>query len=242
MIGDARIAEGLRRQRRVRAALLAEGAAHVGWKAGFGAAASRQVLGIDLPLIGFLTDRTVLPSEPAEGVTVGIGTWTRPIAEAEIAVRMARDVPADADPEQVLAAVGWIGPAIELADIDLVPAPDAVADILEGDIFHRRVLFGPSRATPAGWPVDAAPRAGIRHRPVDGPPSDLEVVDVEDLPGSTSEVLLTCAAAADAVGPGLRAGDLVILGSVMPPVPLSPGDRFSYRLDGAPELVVDLVA
>jgi len=234
---DVRIVEGTSRQREMRAQLLADGAQHLGWKVGFGAAASRRTLDINDPLIGFLTDRTLLPPGPGDGPSVALGEWTRAIAEAEIAVRLGADLPPDASRAQALAAVASVAPAIELADIDITPGPEAVSDILAGDIFHRVVIIGDARATPHGWPAGEL-RAHVVHAAADGEATEVDIDDVEATAGATAEILQACARAGALLGPGLRAGDIVILGSVLPPLPMVPGDRFSCTLLGVPRISV----
>jgi 2-keto-4-pentenoate hydratase len=105
----------------LRAQRLAAGEKPIGWKVGFGSPPMLEKLGIDRPVIGFMTDRNLLP----DGATVDIGDWTGPTFEAEIAVHFGPD--------------GEI--AIELADLD-VPPEDA-ARIMAGNVFHRHVLLGP---------------------------------------------------------------------------------------------------
>ena len=69
------------------------GAKRIGWKVGFGAPAAKEKLGIAMPLVGFLLDRAVLP----DGATVSLAGWTKPAAEPEIAIELARDVPEAAE-------------------------------------------------------------------------------------------------------------------------------------------------
>lgn len=233
---DARLIQGADLQRRARERMLADGARHVGWKAGFGAQASRETLAIDAPLVGFLTDRSVLPAD-GSAPPVDLGGWTRAIAEAEIAVRVGHDLPAEADESEVLAAVVAVAPAIELADIDIPPSAESVSAILAGSIFHRAVMLGEERATPGGWPAGEL-RVRVLHESADGVRTELEIDDVEAFPGTTGEVLRTCARMAGMVGPGLCAGDVVILGSVLAPIPMAPGDRFVHTLVGSPTLEV----
>lgn len=236
---DARIVHGAERQRTSRDRALAAGARHLGWKAGFGAQASRTTLGIDAPLVAFLTDRTVLQAD-GPTPTVALGDWTRAIAEAEIAVRLGVDVGADAGAEEVLAAVAAVAPAVELADIDIAPAPDAVSDILAGCIFHRAVMLGEERPTPTGWPAGEL-RVRVVHERSAGERTESTIDDVEAFPGTTEEVLRACARMAALVGPGLRAGDVIILGSVLAPLPMAPGDRFVHELVGSAPLRVEAV-
>src|SRR5919112_1211896 len=110
---------------------LAAGERAIGWKVGFGAPAAMEKLGTTQPLVGFLTDGTLL----ADGSSVEVGGWTAPILEAEIAVHVAADLGAGASPQDVREAIGGLGPAIELADIERPPADPE--EILAGNIFHR---------------------------------------------------------------------------------------------------------
>jgi 2-keto-4-pentenoate hydratase len=81
-IDDPRILHGMERQLRLRQDRLNAGERSIGWKVGFGAPAALERLQIDAPLIGFLTDKTLLSS----GSMVSIADWTKPAMEPEIAI------------------------------------------------------------------------------------------------------------------------------------------------------------
>lgn len=234
---DTRIAAGMVAQRALLEHMGADGAQVIGFKAGFGSTGAFELLRIDAPLIGFLTDRTLLASGPSAAVGAGasadLSGWHRPVVEAEVAVLLGRDLPADVAAEAALRAVSAVAPAIELADLDLTPSADAVTDILGGDIYHRHVLLGEQHGTPAGWPGTEL-RATVTHRSgvVGADEQTWEVADVEAVPGPTADVLVACARMAVALGRGLRRGDVVILGSVVPPVPMAPGESFRMELVG----------
>src|SRR5512140_1535856 len=95
------IKKGMAAQLATRRARIAAGEKPLGWKVGLGAPASMQKVGIDAPLVGFLMQRALLLS----GSTVSLQGWLRPVAEPEICVRMARDLPGGATAETALAAV-----------------------------------------------------------------------------------------------------------------------------------------
>jgi 2-keto-4-pentenoate hydratase len=234
---DARIGAGLAAQRTLFERFLAEGAAHIGWKTGFGSPTTLALLETDEPLIGFLTDRTLLTPAPGTDAPVSLAGWVRPMAEAEIAAILGEDLPADASPEQALAAIGAVAPAIELADVSFPPGADVVADILAGDIYHRHVLLGERHATPGGWRGSDL-FASVRYEPAQGEPVVTDVRDVELATGPAVAGLLACARAAAAMGPGLRRGDFVILGSVVPLVPIERGERFEVTLLDLPSIAV----
>src|SRR5262249_54368637 len=109
----------------------------LGWKVGLGAPATMQKMGLTAPIVGFLMQRAQI----ASGGTVSLKGYVKPVAEPEICVRMARDLQPGASADQTAATVKEIFPAIELADLDPVPAPDNLDAVLEGDIFQRHVIL-----------------------------------------------------------------------------------------------------
>lgn len=214
---DDRFAAGMREQLALRSERLAAGARPIGWKVGFNAPAAHANLGTDIPLVGFLTDRTVVP----DGATVSLAGWANPMLEAEIAVHLGRDVPGDATWEDVRGAIAGLGPAIELADLD--PPPTDVRAILAGDIYHRAVVLGPvdeSRST----------AEGIGGRVLRDAEEVAATDDPAALTGEVVEVVRATAEQLTACGELLRAGDVVISGSIVPPLPVAPGQRVAVEL------------
>jgi 2-keto-4-pentenoate hydratase len=226
---DDRLDVGMQAQTELLARGEADGAVQVGWKAGFGTTSWRETFALDAPLVGFLLDTTRTTS----GAEVAIGDWTTPRAEAELAVRMGRDVAGDTDPASVLAAVDAIAPAIEL--IDVSPAPEDANGVLSGNIFHRLWLTGEFETS----------RAGGRLEGLIGEVSTMgevlpPVTDVQATTGTAGEVLAEVARMAARHGRGLRAGDIVILGSIVPPAVIAPGGSIRYELSGYAPIGVDL--
>lgn len=215
---DERVTAGMREQLAVRDARVRDGARQIGWKVGFGAPAAMAALGLERPLVGFLLDAGVLP----DGATVPLAGWARPVLEPEIAVHLAADVPGDASVADVHAAVGGLSAAIELADVD--PPPTDVRTILAGDIFQRHVVLGP---------IDQGRRsgAGVSARLlVDG----TETGATDDPAALTGDLLVVVQRTAEllaACGERLCAGEVVLTGSVLPPLPLTPGQHVEVRVD-----------
>ena len=71
---DARVAEGMAAQLKWRAERLADGELPVGWKVAFSAPAAMERLGIEAPLVGFLTDKALVES----GSEYSLSGWTKP--------------------------------------------------------------------------------------------------------------------------------------------------------------------
>jgi 2-keto-4-pentenoate hydratase len=225
---DVRIDAGLSRQFDLRRKSLAEGARHLGWKMAFGAPAMLERLRLSAPAPGFLTDQTLL----ADGATVPVLGWTMPVVEFEIALHLGVDVIAGTGHAEARAAVAAIGPAIELADVDLAFSPDLVADIVAGNIFHRGVILGEPDSSRSG--VDLAGLVAT----VDNGTTTIEVTDLEALTGDYGMVVATVADLVARHGERLRAGDIIIGGSVVSPLPVPAPTTFVYSLKGFPPLTV----
>ena len=223
-MSDPRIERGMRAMLELRSSQLAAGARPIGWKLGFGTAAAFEQLRTDRPLVGFLTDRGLV----ADGASVPVGDWSAPMLEPEIAVHLARDLgPGD----DVRAAIGGLSAAIELADVDPPPAdPEA---ILAGNIFHRHVILGPvdrGRISTDGV-TGRLVRDGEEVASTDSP---------ETLTGRVADVLEAAAEALAAAGERLRAGDVVITGSAVPPLAVAPGEQVTAELGPLGSLTVTL--
>ncbi|MEZ5116355.1 MAG: fumarylacetoacetate hydrolase family protein [Candidatus Nanopelagicales bacterium] len=227
---DPRRERGMRAQSEFLRTRLADGARQVGWKAGFGSPQGLAALGLTAPLVGFLLDTGARSS----GATIDTSRWTKPVIEAEVAAVLAVDVPGDVAPSGVGAYVAGLVPALEVADVDLPPEdPEA---ILAGDIFQRAFVVGEQ---PGSGPVSGGlDCTGWVGRVTVGDEPEVEVVDLAALTGRFEDVLAQVARDAAAYGRGLLAGDVVLLGSIVPPVPVRPGDAVRYRLADHPELAL----
>jgi 2-keto-4-pentenoate hydratase len=221
---DPRVQRGMARQLQLRRRLLDHGARPIGWKLGLGTAAAMDKHAIAAPLVGFLTDRGV--REP--GREIEIGAWGSPTAEPEIAVHVGRDVPADGDQDAVTAAIGGLGVAIELVDL----GDGEVEDILAGDIFHRHVVLGPATQ---GVALDDL-RAEIR---LAG--ASQAVGDPLALVGGPVAALAHLASHLAAFGETVRAGEVLITGSIVPALPIAPGQRLEYHVEPLGELALEFV-
>jgi 2-keto-4-pentenoate hydratase len=218
-VNDRSIHRGLQRQLENRRRLLDQGGRRLGWKAAFGAPASLEQFGLDGPLVGFMTDRSIVESR----AEVDIADWTRAVAEPEIVVYLDDDLPAGADDGQVRSAIGAVGAAIELADI--FQPPDDIESALAVNVFHQSVILGEPDRSRSGADLSGL-EAQVR---VDG--AVIAVTrDVEALTGRIPRVLSHLSGLLAGHGEGIRAGDVVICGSVVPPFGLSSGTTFEFEL------------
>jgi 2-keto-4-pentenoate hydratase len=204
----------MQRQLELRRGRLAAGDEPLGWKVGFGAPAALAKLGISGPLVGFLTRAARLQS----GANLSLAGWTQPVAEPEIAVHIGRDLPGGADRESAAAAIAGISPAIEMADIT-APSDDP-EQVLSGNIYQRHVVLAGNTPARAGGSAHGLTCRVIRH--------GSEFARTTDPQANTGDWIVIVRHVADvlaAFGERLRRGEIIITGSVVPPLMIERGEE-----------------
>lgn len=107
------IDDGYAVQSELRRRYLAKGCRLAGWKAGLTSKAKMRQMGVDVPSIGFLTDRMARP----DGSAISVAGLVHPRVECEIAFVTAADLKGPGcTAAQVLAATDYVLPAIEIID------------------------------------------------------------------------------------------------------------------------------
>lgn len=182
-----------------------------GFKIGATTRQMQEYLGLAGPAAGFVPAASLRP----DGAELRFADFLAPGVECEVAVRLGRDLPpGPCTREQAAAAVEAVFPAIEIVerrygDLAELGTPTLIAD----QVFHAAGLIG---AAVADWRSIGlgATRGELR---VDGVVRG--VGHGRDLLGHPLEALawLAGSGAAAAFG-GLRAGQVVWLGSVTPPI------------------------
>jgi len=141
-------------------------------------------------------------------------------------------VSGNADRAATIAAIGALGPAIELADLN--PPPADVEAALAGNIFHRHVILGPADRSRAGARLDGLTGLVFRR--------GTQVARQEDLQaniGNIVDIVAHVAGTLAAYGEKLKRGDVIITGSIVPPPVIEPDEtEFAYTLDPMPQLSV----
>ena len=226
------IAKGMTAQLATRRARISAGEKPLGWKVGFGAPASMQKLGLTAPLVGYLMQG----AQVASGGSVSLKDWAKPVAEPEIAVRMARDLGAGAAADAVMASIESLQPAIELADLGPLPEPGNLDAVLAGDIYQRHVVLAPQAR--AGGSVEDLTSRLIRR----GTEAN-RTGDPEALTGKLLDIVAHVATVLSAFGEKLSAGDIIITGSITPPLMLEPDEtELRHAIDPIGEVSVRLRA
>jgi len=228
---DPRIKRGMEQQLRRRRELLATGGKPLGWKLAFGGPAALERLRINAPLVGFLMADAVV----ASGSTVSFAVWKKPAAEPELAVYLGKDLAPSADRKTTMNAIAGLGPAIELADVD--HPSDDVEGTLARNIYQRHVILGPRDATRAGGNLSSLNARVFRN--------GVEMANTSELEASTGELISIVGHVADLLahfGESLRAGEIIIAGSITPPIWVEAGETIGFHLEPQAPILIHFAA
>jgi 2-keto-4-pentenoate hydratase len=205
-----------------------------GFKIGATGSRMQEYLGLDGPAAGFMAIGNLYRS----GATVQFADFVRPGVECELAVRLVHDLPpGPCTSEQATAAVGDLFAAIEIVenrygDLKLLGTPTLIGD----QVYHGAAVLGDPG--PADWRgLDMATLRGRFF--VDGNQRDEGVG--ADLMGHPMNCLawLAASSVAAAFG-GLKAGQVVMLGSVTPPIWLTGPASVTVEFEPLPPVQVRL--
>jgi 2-keto-4-pentenoate hydratase len=228
---DPRIASGMKQQLLRRRELLQSGKKPLGWKLAFGAPASMQRLHTNAPIVGFLLADAVLRS----GATVSVAGWKKPAAEAEIAVYMGKDLGPRAGRDTTIDAIAGLGAAIEIADVDH-PSED-VEGTLVRNIYQRHVILTGCDTTYAGGKLTGLNALVFRN--------GVELANTPDFGALTGELIENVSHVANVLsffGETLRAGEIIIAGSITLPILVEAGETVGFQLEPLEPIIVNFAA
>jgi 2-keto-4-pentenoate hydratase len=228
---DPRIVSGMKQQLCRRREFEKSGKKPLGWKLAFGGPAAMERLHTNAPLVGFLMANAIV----ASGSTICVDHWKKPAAEPEITVYLGKDLAADATLEMTIAAIAGLGAAIEIADVDH-PSED-VEGTLARNIYQRHVVLSPCDAARAGGVL-----AGLHARVYR---NGAEIANTSDLQALTGELVLNVRHVARLLaifGETLHAGQIIIAGSITPPIWVESGGSVGFHLEPLEPISVTLTA
>ena len=210
-----------------------------GYKAAFTSEASRRAHQMDGPRWGYMYERNLIDIQAV--IPANFGAY--PGFDANLIVEVKDEGLADATtPLQALQHIESIVPFIELSDTMLTP-PVSGAALVATNLSFRGGIKGaeiPVQATPAF--VDALAHFTVRLVDDNQNGKLLGQAQGDTLMGQPLNVAIWLAQALKQAGITLKQGDLLSLGSLVPPLAPQPGMKLRLQylgLPGDPELQVE---
>jgi 2-keto-4-pentenoate hydratase len=223
--------EAYRVQLGVVARRVAAGERQVGWKVAQTSEATRRQFGFPEPVFGCLMEEGLRRS----GHAYGRDELVRPGCEPEVCVRLGAPLPAAADAASARRAIDALHPAFEIIELrGDIAAQKALA--IADNVAQKGVVLGDPAPLAEGLDlaatgcrvlINGGEAARGRGEAVLGDP----VNSVVWLAGKLAEF-----------GLSLRAGDLIMTGSITRMLPLSPGDRARAEFEGLGVVEVGIAA
>jgi len=182
-----------------------------GFKIGATGKRMQDYLGLSGPAAGFMTSGGVHHS----GAALRFADFLNPGVECEVAVRLVHDLPpGPCTPAEAQAAVGDLMAGIEIVenryhDLTALGTPTMIAD----QVFHAAAVLGAPATNWRGLDIPTL----VGRMSIDGEPREQGVA--ADLLGHPMNCLAWLAASpVAAVFGGLKSGQVIMLGSVTPPI------------------------
>lgn len=198
---------------------MAAGEQRLGWKIALNVPAVQKQLGISRPVTGYLTASGAVPPGGSHSMAGG----TRIGVEPEIAIHIDQDVPPGVEPEAARAAIGALGPAIEIVDIN--QPFDDLTSILAANVFQRGVVLGSAERSPAEqFPDQVAVRVTRNGR-------EAARADPNETFGELVSTVCLVAELLGCFGERLLTGDVIISGSLTEIVWVEPGDETRVTIE-----------
>lgn len=204
----------------------------VGWKIGLTSRAMQSQLGIDTPDSGMLLEDMVFPDD----AWVPAGRFIAPRVEAEIAFGLKADLSGQVSREDVLAATGWVAPALEILDSRILRSQDGrtrtIVDTVADNAANAGIVLGQARHAPGGFDLRWVGAILTRDGVVEETGLGAGVLD-----DPVTGMVWLCRRLAT-YGLGMAAGEVVLSGSFVRAVEAPSGSRFRADFGGFGEVSV----
>ena len=198
------VAEAYAVQDRLRGALVGRGERIIGWKAGFTNKAAQAAFQATEPVCAFLLASGVY----ASGAEIPTARFVQVVVEAEVAFLMREDLAGPGvTPPRALRAVEGALPALELVDFRFSGKPVAT-DVIADGVYANAIVLGAPLTDVSGLDLALEGLVYEHNGAIAATNTAAEVL------GSPLNSLSWIANHLGARGLGLRAGDIVMTGSV----------------------------
>ena len=198
---------------------LANGRKVIGWKIGLTSKAMQQALNITIPDSGVLLDDMAF----ADGATIPADRFIQPRIEAEIAFVMKAPLSGKASRAEILAATGYVTPALEILDTRIRRADPAtgrartIVDTIADNAANAGIVLGTQRHAPGAFDLRWVGAIIARNGVVEETGLGAGVLNDPVLG------IVWLAARMAAYGQWIEAGQVILSGSFIRPVECPPG-------------------
>jgi 2-keto-4-pentenoate hydratase len=194
-----------------------------GHKVGLSSKAMQEMMGVDEPDYGhLLSDMEVFSDHP-----VPAGKYCYPRVEVEVGFVLGDDLPGEGCTEQdVIDATEAVAPAIELIDSRIADWDIRIGDTIADNASSAGYVLGPDRVKPTD--IDLKAIEARLHRNGD------QVAEgrSDAVLGDPVVAVAWLARKVASFGVTLRAGNVILPGSVHRAIDVHPGDEFEATFDG----------
>jgi len=202
---------------------LADGETVVGAKIGVTSKPVQDMLGVDQPDFGWLTDAMVFDN----GATIDLSNWILPRAEGELAFRLGSDLAGPGvTASDVLAATEAVIPCFEVVDSRIADWRIKIEDTVADNASCGVLVLGDSEVDPRGLDLSVVGMV------IDKNGELLSTGAGAAALGSPLNCLVWLANTLGRLGEKLEAGSIILSGSLVPLEPVAPGDRMSLQVAG----------
>jgi 2-oxo-3-hexenedioate decarboxylase len=233
---DFTLTEAYQVARRLLATREQSGWRRVGCKLGFTNRTIHAEYGVYAPVFGYMYDRTVSQAQEREGrwtATLSLKGLVQPRIEPEIAFKLRRPPPINADAEALLGSVEWLAHGFEVVQCHFPEWRFSASDTVADGGLHGRYIVGPAVSIDAD--AEALAKALQTFRvslQKDG--STVAEGGGELVLGSPLNALGHLVALLETLPehPPLEAGELITTGTLTAALPVAPGETWSTRIEG----------
>jgi 2-keto-4-pentenoate hydratase len=207
---------------------LEAGATVNGHKVGLSSKAMQEMMGVDEPDYGHLLDDMELPEmRQSEDRPVPADRYCYPRVEVEVGFVLGEDLPGEGCTEQdVIAATEAVAPAIELIDSRIADWDIRIGDTIADNASSAGYVLGPDRVKPTDIDLKAIEARLLRNDELAGEGRSDAVL------GDPVVAVAWLARKVASFGVTLRAGNVILPGSVHRAVDVRAGDDFEATFDG----------